>query len=216
MLSKQVYYQLYDSKMDYSKPSAFSNMNNKPKASPWSNPTMDYKAWKNKDEKKEEKKEVNMASFSEFPDLVKTTEKKTVFEGSSLADKLKEVIAAEEQAAMQRRLKKGETPESILREMCVSLPLKRKKLDSGDESSAEPMTVPDWVTDISKPILYPPFKHKSYEQLKTERMMRRYGLQPSQTMLYDNEDTMSDVSSVEMKYDDIESESEMNEEEISS
>lgn len=149
-----------------------------------------YKAWKNKTEDPK-KKELNMASFTEFPDLVKETKKKSAFEGTSLAAKLKETIAAEEEAAILKRLKKGDTPEMILRESCVVLPLK------GGPYPAEPLIVPDWVTDTSKPTIFPPFRHKSLAQVARERQLKRLGINPRDTRLFDEpefeepEDTVS-------------------------
>ena len=140
-----------------------------------------YRSWKQK-QKEEVKKEVNIASFSDFPDLVQGTTKKSVFEGNSLATKLKEVIAAEEEAAIQKRLKKGDTPEMILREGCVVLPLK------GRNKNSTPLEVPDWVTDTSKPFIFPPFRHKTLEQLAEERLWKRLGINPTHTMLHDVEE----------------------------
>lgn len=157
-----------------SKPSVFSQMNK-------ANTKVDsggYRTWKQKDQAPE-KKELNPASFTEFPDLVKSAPKKTVFEGTSLASKLKEVIAAEEEAAIQKRLKKGDTPEQILREMCVSLPLKRTT------KSTETIEIPWWVTDDTAPIVLPPFKHKSLLQLARERRLKRLGVNPRDMYLYD-------------------------------
>lgn len=139
-----------------------------------------YRTWKQK-EQAPEKKDLNTASFTEFPDLVKDTKKKTVFEGTSLANKLKETIAAEEEAAIQRRLKKGETPEMILREMCSVLPLKGAKRTSG------PIEIPWWVTDESMPVIFPSFKHKSLAQLAQERRWKRLGVNPRDVYLYDRE-----------------------------
>lgn len=136
-----------------------------------------YRSWKKKEEPK---KEVNLSSTSDFPELVTDTKKKTVFEGTSLAAKLKETIAAEEEAAILKRLKKGDTPEMILRESCVILPLK------GGKPSSEPFEVPWWVTDTSIPVHIPAFKHKTLEQLAEERRWKRYGINPNTTMLIDD------------------------------
>ncbi len=152
---------------------------NKPKYQPPANPG-GYRAWKNKETEPEKKKELNMASFTDFPDLVVSAPKKSVFEGTSLAMKLKDVIAAEEEEAIQRRLKKGDTPEMILREGCISLPLKGSK-----SGSTEPLVVPWWVTDDMKPVLVRPFHHKTLAQLAEERRLKRYGIDPWKTMLYD-------------------------------
>ena len=150
-----------------------------------------YRSWKQKDPTTGEKKEMNPASFTEFPDLVKGAPKKTVFEGTSLASKLKEVIAAEEEAAIQKRLKKGETPEQILREMCVALPLKSKT------KSTEPIEIPWWVTDETKPIVIPPFRPKSCVQLAEERRLKRLGVNPRELYLYDEpQDDIDDVVSL--------------------
>lgn len=145
------------------------------------NKANDYRTWKQKDTTVE--KTLNPASMTEFPDLVKGSQKKTVFEGTSLANKLKEAIAAEEEAAIQRRLKKGVTPEEILREQCVCLPLK------GNKNYTHILEVPDWVTDDIKPIIIPPFRHKTMAQLAEERRWRRLGITPKDLRLYDNGDT---------------------------
>lgn len=141
-------------------------------------PAGGYKAWKTKEP---EKKELNIASFSDFPDLVSGTPKKSVFEGTSLAMKLKDAIAAEEEEAIQRRLKKGDTPEMILREGCVALPLKGTK-----KGPIEPFVVPWWVTENTKPILVPAFRHKTLRQVAEERRLKRYSIDPRMTMLYDS------------------------------
>ena len=170
-----------------------------------------YKSWKKKETTAAGvpiKKEVNVGSVTEFPDLVKDMKKKTVFEGTSLASKLKETIAAEEEAAILKRLKKGDTPEMILRESCVSLPLKNYK-----GSPEGPLEVPWWVTDTMVPVFVRPFRPKSLEELTEERRWKRLGINPLQTMLIDEEmyddyepdrvslpavdiDTLSDTSSV--------------------
>ena len=141
-----------------------------------------YMAWKKKEDPTKPK-EINVASFTEFPDLVKEVQKKSVFEGTSLAAKLKETIAAEEEAAILKRLKKGDTPEMILREGCVSLPYKGK-------APEEPFAVPWWVTDTTNPIIIPPFKHKTMEELAQERYWRRIGVNPKDTMLFDEPESL--------------------------
>ncbi len=183
-----------------------------PSASP---PSMSpsYKSWKNKEvsaEGKKIEKVVNLSSSSDFPDLVKDSKKKTVFEGTSLANKLKETIAAEEEAAILKRLKKGDTPEMIFREGCVSLPLKNYK---GPAVTAGPLEVPWWVMDTTEPILIPPFRSKSLQELAEERRWKRLGVSSRDTMLIDEDafddyeadkvslppvdiDTLSDTSSV--------------------
>lgn len=162
----------FSPKMRQSKPSAFSNMNRRRTPPSQSN---EYRAWKKKEEAA---KEVNMASFSDFPDLVTNTVKKPVFAGTSLATKLKEVIQAEEEAAIMKRLKKGETPESILRESCKILSY------SGGKKMNSELQIPDWLTDTTEPVVFPSFKHKTLEQLEKERKWKRYGIRPSSTMLY--------------------------------
>jgi hypothetical protein len=142
------------------------------------NPTS-YRAWK----QKETPKEVKMDSFKDFPDLVADPKKKTVFEGVSLASKLKEVLAAEEEAAIQKRLKKGDTPEQILREGCVVLPLK----SSSKKRSTEELSVPDWVLDHTAPVAFPSFRPKSLQQAQQERYWARLGINPTQTYLYDDD-----------------------------
>lgn len=156
----------------------FGNMNNRNRTPKNTHPGVDYKSWKNKDAASEKPKEVNLASFTEFPDLIQPAEKKSVFEGTSLAAKLKETIAAEEEAAILKRLKKGDTPEMILREGCVSLPLKNYK-------QGTPLTVPDWVTDASPISTMPVFKHKTPEELLQERKWKRLGINPNHLMFYD-------------------------------
>jgi hypothetical protein len=158
-----------------SKPSVFTQMNKATMKMDSGN----YRSWKQKDPLTGEQKPMNPASFTEFPDLVKSAPKKTVFEGTSLASKLKDVIAAEEEAAVQKRLKKGETPDQILRELCVVLPL------NGSKSYTMPTEVPWWVTDDSKPIVLPPFKPKSHLQLAEERRWKRLGVNPTNLSLYD-------------------------------
>lgn len=156
--------------------SAFSQMNkaNRPSDSGG------YRTWKKKEDASSKEKTVNPASFTEFPDLVKSAPKKTIFEGSSLAAKLKEAIAAEEEEAIQKRLKKGITPEMLLREGCVALPLK------GHCSSTEPLTVPEWITDNSVPFVMPSFQPKTMKQYADERRWRRLGINPYQLNLNDS------------------------------
>jgi hypothetical protein len=160
------------------KPSVFSQMN---KANVPRSDSGGYRAWKQKDQ--EAKKELNPASFTEFPDLVKAAPKKSVFEGASLATKLKEAIAAEEEEVLQKRLKKGVTPETILREMCVTLPLKNYK-----RPTSEPLEIPAWVTDNTTPFVMPPFRPKTIKQLADERRWRRLGINPLEVNLDDNHD----------------------------
>ena len=196
-----------------SKPNPFGNMNRFKALDPDATSAAGYKSWKNKETTAAGvpiKKEIKLESTTEFPDLVKDTKKKTVFEGTSLANKLKETIAAEEEAAILKRLKKGDTPEMILREGCVSLPLKDYK---GPSVSTGPLEVPWWVTDTTKPVLIPPFRPKSIEELSEERRWKRLGINPRDTMLIDEDmyddyepdrvslpavdiDTLSDTSSV--------------------
>lgn len=148
-------------------------------------PVPAYKAWKNKEvtaDGKTIKKEVNLSSVTDFPDLVKGDTKKPVFEGTSLAAKLKEVIQAEEEAAVLKRIKKGETPEDIFRESCAILPLK-----NSNPSNPKEFVAPWWVTDTTEPIVLPRFKPKSPEQMAQERLYKRYGLQPANTMLFDDD-----------------------------
>ncbi len=194
-----------------SKPNPFGNMNRFKALDPDATSAAGYKSWKNKETTAAGvpiKKEIKLESTTEFPDLVKDTKKKTVFEGTSLASKLKETIAAEEEAAILKRLKKGDTPEMILREGCVSLPLKNYKgVPEG------PLEIPWWVTDTSVPVFVRPFRHKTQEELADERRWKRLGINPRDTMLIDEDmyddyepdrvslpavdiDTLSDTSSV--------------------
>ncbi len=161
----------------------------KPQAPPQGAPVAGagYKAWKNKEvtaDGKAIKKEVNISSVSEFPDLVQGQSQKapSAFAGTSLAAKLKEVIAAEEEAAILKRIKKGETPEDIFRESCTILPLKTKMPSADAEFKA-----PWWVTDTSNPIVMPRFTPKSFEEQRMERFYRRYGINPTKTMLFDDQ-----------------------------
>ncbi len=191
------------------KPNPFGNMNRFKALDPDAT-SAGYRSWKKKETTAEGvpiKKELNVASTTEFPDLVKDTKKNTVFEGTSLATKLKETIAAEEEAAVLKRLKKGDTPEMILRDSCVSLPLKNYK-----GASEGPLEAPWWVTDPTIPVFVPSFKHKTLEELAEERRWKRLGINPRNTMLIDEEmfddyedrismppveiDTLSDTSSV--------------------
>jgi hypothetical protein len=149
-----------------------------------------YRSWKQKDQEPKKEKVLNPASFTEFPDLVKAAPKKTIFEGGSLATKLKEAIAAEEEEAIQKRLKKGVTPETILREMCVSLPLK------GTKSSQEPIEIPFWVTDNTKPTILPPFRPKTMKQQTDERRWRRLGVNPYEVSIDDEVDEAEEVVSL--------------------
>jgi len=149
----------------------------------------------------EKPKELNPASFTEFPDLVKSTSKPTVFQGMSLASRLKEAIAAEEEAAILKRLKKGETPDQILRESCAVLPCKGL--------TAVESSVPDWVTDTQAVVVGPRIRVKSLEDQIQERKWRRLGVTPSLWMeppRYDDQedepDTVSLPSDTESLHDE--------------
>ena len=155
-----------------------------------------YKAWKQKDKVQE----VRLDSTKDFPELIVDTKKKTVFEGMSLASKLKEVLAAEEEAAIQKRLKKGETPEQILRESCVVLPLK-----NSIRKTTEELVVPEWVLDHTNPVVFPSFRPKSLEQIRQERYWKRLGIHPAQFTIHDDDDNVSVVSMPTQKDDDLES-----------
>ncbi len=172
----------------------FGNMNRRRETTnPIVNPAVSYSSWKKKEVTETGvpiKKEVNVASFTEFPDLVKGDTKKTAFEGVSLANKLKEVIAAEEEAAVLKRLKKGHTPEMIFREGCISLPLKNYQ----GEGVEKEFKAPSWLLDTTNPILMPAFNHKSQEELAFERRYKRFGLTYSDCLSEPqsvNEDTYS-------------------------
>ena len=143
------------------------------------NPTQ-YRDWKQAPAKP---KEVNPASFAEFPDLGKPVAKPTVFQGTSLAARLKDAIAAEEEAAVLKRLKKGETPEQILRESCTVLPC--KGLTSKSSS------VPDWVTDAQPIETIPSFRHKSQDQVAQERAWKRLGIAVRPEPVEEDLDTVS-------------------------
>lgn len=154
-----------------------------------------YRAWK-KPTVVEKETTVNVSSFTEFPDLVQATQAKSVFQGVSLATKLKEAIAAEEEAAILKRLKKGETPEMLLRESCVVLPCKGLK-DTSDGA------VPYWVTD-TQPIVAPTtYRQKSLQQLADERKWKRLGspMVVPEMEIQDEEDTVSLPESVETSSD---------------
>ena len=191
-------YPLPSNKMNsVSRPSAFSNMNKQ--KYPRADDAAGYRAWKTKDTAPTQKKEPNISSFTEFPDLVKEQKKQTVFEGSSLASKLKEVIAAEEEAAILKRLKKGDTPEMILRESCTVLPLKGAR-------STSPLTAPWWITDTTVPVILPGFRPKSLAQQAEERKWKRLGIDPSKTRLFDDtqeEDFIDDAVSMPSMHDDM-------------
>ncbi len=148
------------------------------------NKANDYRTWKQKDNAVE--KPLNPASMTDFPDLVKDANKKTVFEGTSLANRLKDAIAAEEEAAIQKRLKKGDTPEQILREQCTVLPLK------GNKAYTPCLEVPEWVTDDLKPFVMPPFRPKTLTQVAEERRWRRLGINPKDLYLYENREEIED------------------------
>lgn len=97
-----------------------------------------YLAWKKQNEKP---KEINMASFTEFPDLAanpQTTKqaKSGVFANVSLVDKLKQTIAAEEEEIKRRRLEDHDKEERWLRKNCVALPCKGLKPSERDPDSA--------------------------------------------------------------------------------
>ena len=158
----------------------------------------EYRAWKNQQSASKTEKELNPASFTEFPDLVKSAPKKTVFDGTSLATKLKEAIAAEEEEAIQKRLKKGVTPETILRELCVSLPLK------GYKAPTEPLEVPSWVTDNTKPFIMPSFRPKSMKQMAEERRWRRLGINPFELSLNDTAQEDDDRVSLPSIHNEVE------------
>lgn len=146
--------------------------------------TTTYSAWKKPGGSKEVP--LNMSSFKEFPDLVQTPQAKSVFQGVSLATKLKEAIVAEEEAAVLKRLKKGETPEMLLRECCAVLPCK------GLKGTSE-VVVPDWVTE-TQPIDSPAsYRHKSLQQLSEERKWKRLGCPPTESAKAheDEDDTVS-------------------------
>jgi hypothetical protein len=143
-----------------------------------------YSAWKKPGVSKEVT--LNMTSFKEFPDLIQSPQAKSVFQGVSLATKLKEAIAAEEEAATLKRLKKGETPELLLRECCAVLPCKGLKDTSGG-------LVPDWVTE-TQPIESPAsYRHKSLQQISEERLWKRLGSPPTQSTR-DQEDEDETIS----------------------
>lgn len=161
-----------------------------------------YRTWKT--QAPEPKAQVNPSSFTDFPDLVAPTQSKTVFQGVSLATKLKEAIAAEEEAAILKRLKKGETPEQLLREGCVTLPCPGLK---GTSIS----TVPDWLTDTQAARIPPSFHSRPHTVLAQERLWKRLGVDPSQTLLVDPEDEEDDAmslpsSSESMEDDELEEE----------
>lgn len=185
--------------------SVFQTMNEKPKVAVAVAATAApaYKSWKNKEVTAEGKvipKIVNISSVTDFPELVKGDVKKSIFEGTSLASKLKDVIAAEEEAAILKRIKKGETPEDIFRESCTVLPLKQKMLDAPKEFVA-----PWWVTDTTVP-LYVPIRisSKTPAQIKQERLYKRYGIQTVSTVLFDDEDEEDTVSLPPMQEEEME------------
>ena len=143
-------------------------------------PASSYRAWK----KNETGEDVKIDSVRDFPSLVQAQKKQSVFEGVSLASKLKDVLAAEEEAAVQKRLKKGDTAEQILRESCVVLPLR----SSSKKKTSESLVIPDWVLDHSTPLVLPSFRPKSFPQVQQERYWARLGVDSTQTKLYDTQD----------------------------
>lgn len=159
-----------------------------------------YRTWK-KPGTSEKERTVNMTSFTEFPDLVEPSQAKSVFQGVSLASKLKEAIAAEEEAAILKRLKKGETPDMLLRESCTVLSCKGLKDTSGG-------LVPAWVTDTQPVVALPCVKQKSQQQLAEEKKWKRLGC-PETVIPFeipDEEDTVSLPDSVETSHDHEEEE----------
>ena len=172
------------------KPSPFSQMNKAMKPSD----SAGYRSWKQKEQAPVKEKPLNPASFTEFPDLVKSAPKKSVFEGASLAAKLKEAIAAEEEEAIQKRLKKGTTPEMLLREMCVVLPLKK----STSAPPSDEFVAPSWVTEEYKPTILPRFRPRSHRQMMEEMRWKRLGINPNNLYLNDDleEEEMEDAVSL--------------------
>lgn len=119
-----------------------------------------YMAWKKQNEKP---KEVNMASFNDFPDLgtpsVAKEQKTGVFGHVSLADKLKQTIAAEEEEIKRRRLEDHDKEERWLRKNCVALPCKGLKATEKDPESP---TIYHFKDDVYIPM--PLFQPKTQEQ----------------------------------------------------
>jgi hypothetical protein len=122
-----------------------------------------YSAWKRKTV---EAKPVNIASFTDFPDLSEAPlKKKDVFAGISLADRLKETIA-EEEAAQIRRMKREEKEEAWLRANCVALPLKGYTGRTNPPPVEGEEDTRSWMheLDAEPVIVMPPFRPASLLQ----------------------------------------------------
>jgi hypothetical protein len=135
--------------------------------------TTTYTAWK---KKTVEAKPVNIASFSDFPDLVATpTKKKDSLAGISLASRLKETIA-EEEAAQTRRMKREEKEEAWLRANCVSLPLKGYKGRTAPPPSEENEEEKErrvWMHENDIYVPMPMFRPKSVREQQRIAKMKK-------------------------------------------
>lgn len=122
---------------------------------------------------------MNIASFTDFPDLTETPlKKKDVFAGISLADRLKETIA-EEEAAQIRRMKREEKEETWLRANCVALPLKGYKGPRNPPPQEDEEDTRVWMHELDvEPIsVMPSFRHASLLQQKQLTKLKKVQLQ---------------------------------------
>lgn len=139
---------------------AFGSMRKENRYQP--DPTLGYRAWKKETEEiKIKNKVVDVNSTEDFPDFMGSKEKKShdVFGGISLADKLKETIAAEEEAIRRRRLQDDEKEERWIRENCVSLPCKGLKALPNDPEFKYVYHHKD-ILPIEMPLFYPKSKEE--------------------------------------------------------
>ncbi len=132
-------------------------------------PAISYRAWKKEAEDvKIKNKVVDVNSTEDFPDFMGSKEKKSqdIFGGISLADKLKETIAAEEEAMRRRRLQDDEKEEKWIRDNCVALPCKGLK-ESPKDTEVKYVYHHKGISPIEMPLFYP----KSKEEYRFIRQM---------------------------------------------
>lgn len=142
-----------------------------------------YTSWK---KKTVEAKPVNIASFTDFPDLGLTpvqAKKKDVLAGISLANRLKETIA-EEEALQTRRMKREEKEEAWLRANCVSLPLKNYKgptsqLNTNTNTPTDDTTdeYRTWMHEEDVHVPMPMFRSKSVLEAQRIAKLRKLQLE---------------------------------------
>lgn len=134
-----------------------------------------YLTWKKQNEKP---KELNMASFSDFPDLgsspVAAKEAKSgVFAKVSLVDKLKQTIAAEEEEIKRRRLEDHDKEERWLRKNCVALPCKGLKATEKDPGCPTEFHFRD---DVYIPVsLFKPKTQEEYSYMRKIAILEAIG-----------------------------------------